>query len=79
MKALIVDDNSTNVLFVKRLVEKIDNCEALGFTDPLLVAAQLHQLDFDIALVDYVMPGLMDWVWCGPSVRTSGIGSCRSS
>lgn len=58
MKALIVDDNSTNVLFVKRLVEKIDNCEALGFTDPLLVAAQLHQLDFDIALVDYVMPGL---------------------
>lgn len=58
MKALIVDDNPTNALFVRRLVEKIDGCEALAFTDPVAVADQLEDLDFDIALIDYVMPGM---------------------
>jgi putative two-component system response regulator len=58
MKALIVDDNATNVLFLRRLVEAIDGCEALCFTDSLAVSSQLAELTFDIALIDYVMPGL---------------------
>jgi len=58
MKALVVDDNATNVMFLKRLVERIDGCEVLAFTDPLHVRDRLHLLEFDIALVDFVMPGL---------------------
>lgn len=58
MKALIVDDHLTNVRFLARLVEKIDGCEALVFTDSVKVQERLHELDFDIALIDYVMPEL---------------------
>lgn len=58
MKALIVDDNAMNALFVRRLIEKIDNCEVMAFTNPIAVAEQLSDLDFDIALVDYMMPGM---------------------
>lgn len=58
MKALIVDDNPTNALFMRRLVEKIDGCEAVAFTDPVAVAEQLEELEFDIALIDFVMPGM---------------------
>jgi putative two-component system response regulator len=58
MRALIVDDNKTNVRLLQGLIEKIDGCEAIAFTDPLQVRTELPELAFDIALVDHVMPGL---------------------
>ena len=56
MQALIVDDNPTNVALLQRLVAKIDGCGAICFTDSVEAADALPNLDFDIALVDYVMP-----------------------
>ncbi len=58
MLALIVDDNPTNVMLLQRLVSKVDGCGAICFTDPVAAAAQLGAITFDIALIDYVMPGL---------------------
>lgn len=57
MRILIVDDNRTNLMFLSKLVSKIKGCEPLAFTDPAEVLAAMPKLDFDIAVVDYQMPG----------------------
>ena len=56
MQALIVDDNATNIALLQCLIAKIDHCQSIGFTDPSEVLKRLPELDFDIALVDFVMP-----------------------
>ena len=68
MKALIVDDNPTNVSLMQKLITRIDGCEAICFTDPVAAASALAELDFDLALVDYVMPD-MDGVQFIQAVR----------
>jgi putative two-component system response regulator len=44
-------------MFLKKLISKIDGCEAVPFDDPAAALAQMPKLDFDIAVVDYQMPG----------------------
>ncbi|MDR3374841.1 MAG: response regulator [Ancalomicrobiaceae bacterium] len=56
MQALIVDDNATNIALLQCLIAKIDHCQSIGFTDPSEALQRLPELDFDIALVDFVMP-----------------------
>ncbi|MDR3493303.1 MAG: response regulator [Ancalomicrobiaceae bacterium] len=56
MQALIVDDNATNVALLQCLIARIDNCQSIGFTDAVEALNRLPELDFDIALVDFVMP-----------------------
>ncbi|MFN3317557.1 histidine kinase [Rhizobium sp. TH135] len=56
MRILLVDDNSTNLKLLTKLVGKLDNCEALPFASPDAVLSALPELDFDIAIIDYQMP-----------------------
>jgi len=58
LKALIVDDSPTNTRLLQQLVSMVDGCETTVFTDPLLVLETLPRSDYDIALIDYMMPGL---------------------
>lgn len=53
---LLVDDNMTNLVLVRQLVLRNEECEALAFTDPVSALATLETCDVDLILVDYVMP-----------------------
>jgi putative two-component system response regulator len=57
MRILLVDDNRTNLMFLSKLVSKIEGCEPVTFDDPAAVLAAMPMLDFDLAVVDYAMPG----------------------
>jgi len=57
-RVLIIEDNRTNLMMLERLVCQVNGCIALPFADPLAVSAQIDSLGYDIALVDYQMPGM---------------------
>jgi len=59
MKILIVDDNPTNVLLLKRLIERMeDGGEPVCFTDSLQALSWCDDGSPDLLLIDYMMPGL---------------------
>lgn len=58
MKILVVDDSASTLSILSHFIEKNDEFEVIGYTDPLELVAELDQLNFDIAVIDYVMPGL---------------------
>ncbi|MBV5263303.1 HD-GYP domain-containing protein [Pinisolibacter aquiterrae] len=53
---LMVDDNMTNLVLVRQLVRRVEDCETLAFTDPASALETLRETDVDLILVDYVMP-----------------------
>jgi putative two-component system response regulator len=53
---LMVDDNMTNLVLVRQLVRRVEECETLAFTDPASALEALRETDVDLILVDYVMP-----------------------
>ena len=55
---LMVDDSKTNLVLVRQLVNRIEGCDAMAFIDPLAALETAEVTDFDIVLVDYVMPGI---------------------
>ena len=57
-RVLIIEDNRTNLLMMERLVCQVDGCVPLPFANPLAVHAQIDSLGYDIALIDYQMPGM---------------------
>jgi len=57
MRILLVDDNQTNLVLLSKLVAKLPGCQAISFLDPSEVLAALPKLDYDIAVIDYQMPG----------------------
>ncbi|MFN3547836.1 MAG: HD domain-containing phosphohydrolase [Mesorhizobium sp.] len=58
LNVLIVEDNRSNLMLMEMLVRQIGNCGALPYSDPSRLLADLDRIDFDIALVDYQMPGM---------------------
>lgn len=56
MRILLVDDNPTTLLFMRRIVETIPGCEPIGFEDPGEVVRNIHRIEFDIAVIDLMMP-----------------------
>jgi len=58
MRALIVDDNATSLMLLKRVVCNIDNCSVVGFHDPYAAMGEIRAGGVDILLVDYMMPEL---------------------
>ena len=56
MRMLIVDDNQTNLKLIRMLVEKIPGCEPIVFDDPGKALSAMPDIDFDAAIIDYVMP-----------------------
>lgn len=57
-RILIIEDNRTNLMMMERLVGQVEGCIALPFADPLAVHARTGSLGYDIALIDYQMPGM---------------------
>lgn len=57
MRILLVEDNNTNLMFLRKLVEHMGG-EALAFTSPIEVLAAMPALQYDVAVIDYKMPGL---------------------
>ena len=58
MKLLVVEDNRTNLLVLKGILQKMDGCEIEAFADPLAALERAKAELFDLILVDYMMPGL---------------------
>src|SRR5215470_1187289 len=58
MRVLILDDSASSVMLLVQLVGKIDGCTALPFTDPTKALSEVEANAIDLALVDYMMPGL---------------------
>ncbi|KQT58545.1 MULTISPECIES: HD-GYP domain-containing protein [unclassified Aureimonas] len=55
---LLVEDNRTNLLLMRKLVERAGTFEAVCFSDPVEAAASLRSVRFDMAVVDHQMPGM---------------------
>ncbi len=55
---LIVEDNRTNLMFIEMLVRQIPNCNALTYSSPVDLLRDLDSVDFELALLDYQMPGM---------------------
>ncbi len=53
---LMVDDNMTNLVLVRQLVNRVEGCEALAYADPVKALEVLASRDVDMVLVDYMMP-----------------------
>jgi len=59
MKILIVDDNPTNIMLLKRLIENLgDGHNPVCFTDSVQAIAWCRDGKPDLLLVDYMMPEL---------------------
>jgi len=58
MNVLIIDDNQTNLILIRKLVEKISGCVSLSFVDPLAALRAAPDHEIDLVLVDYMMPGM---------------------
>lgn len=56
MRVLIVDDNRTTLKLLGEIVSRIAGCDPVTFADPVAALAAAEALDFDLALVDYMMP-----------------------
>ena len=55
---LIVEDNSMNQMLMSKLVSRIPNWEPLSFSSPYVALKNLKLVDFDVAIVDFDMPGM---------------------
>ncbi len=57
-RVLIIEDNRTNLMMMERLVNQVEGCTALVFADPAAFHGQIDTVAYDLALVDYQMPGM---------------------
>jgi putative two-component system response regulator len=57
MKALVLDDSPTSLSILTHLAE-VMALETISLSDPIAAIQSLPDLQFDLALVDYVMPGI---------------------
>ncbi|HWU62918.1 MAG TPA: HD domain-containing phosphohydrolase [Ensifer sp.] len=56
MKILIVDDNNTNLRLLTSMVQKLRDCSPIPFSSPAEALAAMPDLEFDVAILDYMMP-----------------------
>ncbi len=56
LNILIVDDNPTNLMVLKTLVSRIEDCTPLTFTLPAEALEWCAQNETDLVLLDYMMP-----------------------
>ena len=57
-QVVIVDDAEINLVLFQALVKRMGNSESITFSDALQGLAWAKQHDFDLLIVDYMMPGL---------------------
>lgn len=56
MKVVVVDDDRTNIMLMELLFKSFSNCEVVSFTSAMQALAALVTQDFEVAIVDYMMP-----------------------
>lgn len=57
-KVLIVDDAEKNLDLFEALLKRIDNCESVKFSNAVAGLASAQTDDYDLIIVDYMMPDL---------------------
>jgi len=58
MNILIVDDSLIEIQIQKKLLSQFSECSVVGFENPLEAYEWSKTNDIDIAIVDYMMPGM---------------------
>jgi putative two-component system response regulator len=58
LKVLIVEDDRSNLMLMEMLVRQLDGCRVLSYADPAVLLRHLPDIDFDVAVIDYQMPGM---------------------
>lgn len=58
MRMMIVEDNRTNLMVLKGILQKFPDSEVEAYLDPLEAIERAESEFFDLILVDYLMPGL---------------------
>jgi putative two-component system response regulator len=58
MNVIVVDDTPINVTLISHLIGKLDDCVAIGFTEPQLGLNWCLEQVPDLVIVDYMMPEL---------------------
>jgi putative two-component system response regulator len=56
MRVVIVDDHRTNIQLASALLAQMGGCESITFTDPVEAFEWCCLNDFDLLIVDYMMP-----------------------
>jgi putative two-component system response regulator len=56
MRVLIVDNDAESVALIEKMVARIARCTTMHYTDAAEAQRQLHDIDFDLALISY-QPG----------------------
>ncbi len=58
MKLLLVDDNPSNLFMLGKLAQSSGIADVQSFRDPLQALEEARRSQFDLVLVDYMMPGM---------------------
>lgn len=58
MKLLLVDDNPSNLFMLGKLAQSSGIADVQSFRDPLQALEEVRRSQFDLVLVDYMMPGM---------------------
>lgn len=58
MRVIVIDDAEINVMLLCRLLGKLEQCNAVSFTDPTRALEWCAENVPDLVLVDYMMPGM---------------------
>ncbi len=58
MRLMVVEDNRTNLLVLKGILQKFEGCDIEAFLSPIEALARAEAVPFDLILVDYMMPEL---------------------
>ncbi len=56
MRLMIVEDNRTNLLVLKGILQKFEDCEIEAYSNPIEALERAEAVRFDLMLVDYLMP-----------------------
>ena len=58
VRVVIIEDNQTTMVLLRQLVGRAEPVDAVTFSNPVEAVAKLADLDADLVLVDYMMPGM---------------------
>ena len=58
MRLLIVDDSRSSLLALNLAIKEFSGCDIETFTNPRLAIERSREIDFDLVVVDYMMPEL---------------------
>ena len=53
---LLLDDNPVNLKWLEQLVQRLDQAQSIGFTDPAAALAHAREHRVDLVVLDYLMP-----------------------